>query len=349
MRNIDEIDIELEESDEELYEHYSITADKGQGLIRIDRFLTDKIFNVSRNRIQTAANEGMILVNGDPVKSNYKVKPLDKIAVMMPYPRQETELFPQDIPINIIYEDDELLIVNKEAGMVVHPGHGHFEGTLMNALMYHLKYLPLFQSGDQRPGLVHRIDKDTSGLLVIAKTDQAYTSLAKQFFDRTVTRRYHALVWGIVEEDEGTIRGNIGRSVRDRLQMAVFPEGSDEGKHAVTHYRVLERFAYTTLVECKLETGRTHQIRAHFTHIGHPLFNDDRYGGDKILKGTSFTKYRQFVQNCFNLMPRQGLHAVSLGFTHPKTGKFTEFESSYPSDFEACIDKWRNYIPAEND
>lgn len=344
---IENQEIEIDEQSEELYEHYNITADKGQGLLRIDKFLTTKLTNTSRARIQAAADNDCILVNGTAVKSSYKIKPQDVVSIVMPYPRREVEIIPEDLPLHIVYEDDDIVVVNKEAGMVVHPGHGNYNGTLVNALTFHFRDLPLFQSGEQRPGLVHRIDKDTSGLLVVAKTERAHTKLAKQFFDHSIVRRYHALVWGNLAQDEGTIRGNIGRSLKDRLRMAVFPEDSEEGKHAVTHYRVIERFAYTTLVECHLETGRTHQIRAHFTHIGHPLFNDERYGGDKLLKGTTFTKYRQFVDNCFALMPRQGLHALSLGFEHPSTGEQVYFESSYPADFAACLDKWRNYHKTE--
>lgn len=344
---IDHQDIEIDDQNEELYEHYNITADRGQGLLRIDKFLTAKLMNTSRARIQAAADNDCILVNGKAVKSSYKIKPLDVVSIVMPYPRREVEITPEDLPLNILFEDDEIVIVNKEAGMVVHPGHGNYSGTLVNALTYHFRDLPLFQSGEQRPGLVHRIDKDTSGLLVVAKTERAHSKLAKQFFEHSIIRRYHALVWGNLPEDQGTIRGNIGRSAKDRLQMAVFPEDSDQGKSAVTHYKVIERFAYTTLVECHLETGRTHQIRAHFTHIGHPLFNDERYGGDKLLKGTTFTKYRQFVDNCFSLMPRQGLHALSLGFVHPATGEQVYFESSYPADFAGCIEKWRNYHKTE--
>lgn len=344
---IEDQNIEIDDQNEELYEHYNITADKGQGLLRIDKFLTTKLMNTSRARIQAAADNDCILVNGKAVKSSYKIKPMDVVSIVMPYPRREVEIVAEDLPLNILYEDDDIVVINKEAGMVVHPGHGNYNGTLVNALTYHFRDLPLFQSGEQRPGLVHRIDKDTSGLLVIAKTERAHTKLAKQFFDHSIVRRYHALVWGNLPEDEGTIRGNIGRSLKDRLQMAVFPEGSEEGKHAVTHYKVLERFAYTTLVECHLETGRTHQIRAHFTHIGHPLFNDERYGGDKLLKGTTFTKYKQFVDNCFTIMPRQGLHALSLGFVHPATGEEVYFESTYPADFAACVDKWRNYHKSE--
>lgn len=344
---IDHQDIEIDDQNEELYEHYNITADRGQGLLRIDKFLTAKLMNTSRARIQAAADNDCILVNGKAVKSSYKIKPLDVVSIVMPYPRREVEITPEDLPLDILFEDDEIVILNKAAGMVVHPGHGNYSGTLVNALTYHFRDLPLFQSGEQRPGLVHRIDKDTSGLLVVAKTERAHSKLAKQFFEHSIIRRYHALVWGNLPEDQGTIRGNIGRSAKDRLQMAVFPEDSDQGKSAVTHYKVIERFAYTTLVECHLETGRTHQIRAHFTHIGHPLFNDERYGGDKLLKGTTFTKYRQFVDNCFSLMPRQGLHALSLGFVHPATGEQVYFESSYPADFAGCIEKWRNYHKTE--
>ena len=291
------------DSQDEMYEHFSVTVDKGQGMLRIDKFLTNRMEGVSRNRIQAAADAGNILVGGTPVKSSYKVKPLDRISIVMPYPLRELEIVPENIPLDIRYEDDDLIIVNKPAGMVVHPGHGNYTGTLVNALTYHLKDLPLFQSGDMRAGLVHRIDKNTSGILVIAKNERAHARLAKQFFDHSIDRVYHALVWGNMESDEGTVTGNIGRSLRDRMKMAVFPDG-ESGKHAVTHYRVLERLGYVNLVECRLETGRTHQIRVHMEYIGHPLFNDERYGGDRILKGTTFSKYRQFVENCFRLMPR---------------------------------------------
>lgn len=335
--------IEEIDNGEELFEHFAITADKGQGLLRIDKFLSARIEKTSRSRIQAAADTGSILVNGKPVKPSYKIKPFDQISIVLPYPRRELEITAENIPLNIIYEDSNLLIVNKEAGMVVHPGFGNYTGTLVNALTYHLQNLPMFQEGDMRAGLVHRIDKNTSGLLVIAKDDYTHVGLAKQFFDHTTQRTYHALVWGNFDETEGTIVGNIGRSLRDRLQMDVFPEGSPLGKHAVTHYKVIERFGYVTLVECKLETGRTHQIRAHMKHIGHPLFNDERYGGDRILKGTTFTKYKQFVDNCFKIMPRHGLHALSLGFSHPKTKENMFFQSEYPADFEGCIEKWRGY------
>ena len=330
------------DSQDEMYEHFSVTVDKGQGMLRIDKFLTNRMEGVSRNRIQAAADAGNILVGGTPVKSSYKVKPLDRISIVMPYPLRELESVPENIPLDIRYEDDDLIIVNKPAGMVVHPGHGNYTGTLVNALTYHLKDLPLFQSGDMRAGLVHRIDKNTSGLLVVAKNEQAHARLAKQFFDHTIQRRYVALVWGNFDQDEGTVTGNIGRSPRDRQKMYVFADGSD-GKHAVTHWRVLKRYGYVTLVECRLETGRTHQIRVHMAWQGHPLFNDERYGGDRILKGTTFAKYRQFIENCFATMPRQALHARSLGFEHPTTHREMLFESELPEDFRAVLAKWESY------
>jgi 23S rRNA pseudouridine1911/1915/1917 synthase len=337
----DEID-DNNESDE-LFEHFRFTADPGQGMLRIDKFLVNRIENASRTKIQEAADAGNILVNNQPVKSSYRVKPCDVVSIVMSYPPREIEIIPQDIPINIVYEDDCLMVINKNAGMVVHPGHGNYTGTLVNALAFHLKDSPLFQTGDPRPGLVHRIDKDTSGLLVIAKTEQAKAFLARQFFDKTTTRSYKALVWGQLANDEGTITGHIGRSLRDRKQMDVFPNG-EFGKHAVTHYKVIERLGYVTLVECRLETGRTHQIRAHFRYLGHPLFNDARYGGDQILKGTTFTKYKQFVQNCFNILPRQALHAQTLGFMHPLSGEYMSFSSELPDDMQQCIQRWRTYI-----
>lgn len=329
-------------SQDELYEHYAFTVDKGQSSLRIDKFLTNRLEGTSRSRIQAAADAGSILVNGVPVKSSYKIKPLEKISIVMPYPVRELEIIAEDIPLNIVYEDDDVIVVDKKAGMVVHPGHGNYTGTLVNALTYHLKDLPLFQSGDMRAGLVHRIDKNTSGLLVIAKNERAHVKLAKQFYDHSIERLYYALAWGNFEEDEGTVTGNIGRSVRDRLKMAVFPEG-DQGKHAVTHYRVVKRLGYVTLIECRLETGRTHQIRVHMEHIGHPLFNDERYGGDRILKGTTFTKYKQFIENNFRIMPRHGLHARSLGFIHPATGKKVLFESEMPADMSEVISRWETY------
>lgn len=327
----------------ELYEHHRIVVDKGQGALRIDKFLFHKLENISRSKIQNAAHAGNILINEKAVKPNYKVKPNDVVSVVLPHPPHEFQLIPQELPINIIYEDDDLIVVNKEPGIVVHPGHGNYDGTLINGILYHLKDLPLFQKGDIRPGLVHRIDKNTSGILVVAKTELALNKLAKQFYERATQRRYTALVWGHFDDQEGTITGNIGRNVKDRLKMHVFPEG-DDGKHAVTHYKVLENLGYVTLVECRLETGRTHQIRVHMEYSGHPIFNDERYGGDKVLKGTTFTKYKQFVKNCFSIMPRHALHAKSLGFMHPANGKAMYFESELPNDMQLVIDKWRTYV-----
>ncbi|MGS2761792.1 RluA family pseudouridine synthase [Sinomicrobium sp. M5D2P9] len=331
---------DIEEQDDELYEHYNFKAGKGQEPLRVDKFLMNFIENATRNKIQQAAKNGNIWVNGTAVKSNYRVKAEDEVKVLFEHPPYEYLLTPEDIPLDIVYEDDELLVVNKPAGMVVHPGHGNYSGTLINALVYHFENLP--QNSNERPGLVHRIDKDTSGLLVIAKTEQAMTHLARQFFDKTSEREYTALVWGNIEEDEGTVVGHIGRHPKNRLQMAVFEDGS-HGKEAVTHYKVIERLGYVTLVSCKLETGRTHQIRVHMKHIGHTLFNDERYGGEKILKGTTFTKYKQFVDNCFKTLPRQALHARTLGFEHPVTGKFMSFDSPLPEDITTCVEKWRNY------
>lgn len=330
-----------------LFEHYKFTADKGQELLRVDKFLMSRISNTTRNKLQNAANDGHIKVNKKVVKSNYKVKPFDEVSLELPYPPTEIELIPEDIPLDIMYEDDEVLIVNKQAGLVVHPGYGNFTGTLVNGLIYHFENLPKTDVAN-RPGLVHRLDKNTTGIMVIAKTDQALTHLGKQFFDRTSERRYNALVWGDFEEDTGTVEGNIGRSLKNRKVMDVFPE-EDYGKHAVTHFKVLKRYGYVTLIECKLETGRTHQIRAHMKHIGHPLFNDDSYGGDRILKGTSFSKYKQFINNCFNLLPRQALHAKSLGVEHPKTGKWLQFDSDLPEDMQAVLDKWDVYIANRGD
>lgn len=343
--SIENPDLLAEDASEqdEMYEHFNLTVDRGQSLLRIDKFLTNRMEGTSRHRIQMAADSGSILVNGTPVKSNYKVKPLDQIAIVMPYPMREVEIIPENIPLNILYEDDDLIIVNKEAGMVVHPGHGNYSGTLVNALTYHLKDLPLFQNGDLRAGLVHRIDKNTSGILVIAKNERSHIHLARQFFDHTIDRVYCALVWGNLPEEEGTITGHIGRSLKDRLKMTVFPDG-EFGKEAVTHYKVLRRLGYVNLVECRLETGRTHQIRVHMEHIGHPLFNDERYGGDRILKGTTFSKYKQFVENCFKILPRQALHARSLGFTHPTTGERIQFESDLPEDMTTVIQRWENYL-----
>jgi len=325
---------------DELYEHFKFVASEGQEPLRVDKFLMNFIENATRNKVQQAIKAGGVLVNEHTVKANYKVKPNDVVRVVLSHPPHENLLVAEDIPLNIVFEDATVIVVNKPAGMVVHPGHGNYSGTLVNGLIHHIENLPT--NVNERPGLVHRIDKDTSGLLVVAKTEFAMAHLSKQFFDRTTERLYHALVWGNIDEDEGIITGNIGRSLKNRLQMSVFPEG-DFGKHAVTHYKVIERFSYVTLVQCKLETGRTHQIRAHFKHIGHTLFNDERYGGNEILKGTTFTKYKQFVDNCFKILPRQALHAKTLGFTHPVTGAFMQFNSDIPEDMLQCLEKWRGY------
>jgi 23S rRNA pseudouridine1911/1915/1917 synthase len=327
---------------QELFEHFRYTVDPGQSLLRIDKYLFAKIESTSRTRIQNAANAGNILVNNKPVKPNYKVKPGDVVQIVLPSPPRDIELIPENIPLNIVYEDEDVVVVNKEPGMVVHPAYGNYTGTLVNALMWHFKDLPLFQTGELRPGLVHRIDKNTSGILVVAKNELSLNRLSKQFYDRTTDRKYIALIWGTLQPPEGTITGNIGRNVRDRKIMQVFPDGS-QGKSAITHYKVLEEFGYVSLVECRLETGRTHQIRAHFSFIRHPLFNDDEYGGDQILKGTTFTKYQQFVKNCFKILPRQALHAKSLAFNHPVTGKRLSFDSDLPDDMKKLIEKWRDY------
>ena len=332
----------------ELFEHFHYTADKGQSVLRLDKFLVDLMPNASRSKIQDLAKQGNILVNDQPQKQNYKVKPGDEISVVMPYPVREIELKPENIPLEVLFEDDSLVVINKQAGLVVHPGYGNFDGTLVNALLYHFEQLAQKVDEPDRPGLVHRLDKDTSGVMVIAKTEKALTHLAKQFFERTNDRRYYALVWGDFDEDEGVIEGHIGRSLKDRKVMDVFPEG-EFGKPALTRYKVLERFGYVTLVECKLESGRTHQIRAHFKYIKHPLFDDATYGGDKILKGTTFTKYKQFVKNCFAILNRQALHAKKLSFTHPKTGEWMEFESDLPDDFQQVLEKWRVYISSRKD
>jgi len=344
MANEDEEIIVLPQDDDndELFNRHELIVDKGQELIRIDKFLANRLTaNVSRTRIQSGADAGNIIVNGKPVKSNYKIRPFDEILLLIPKPEVEYDLSPENIPLDVIYEDDDLVVINKQAGLVCHPGTGNYKGTLVNALLYHFQNLP---NGNQqtRPGLVHRLDKDTSGIMVIAKTEFSLAHLAKQFFDRTTQRKYIALVWGNVVNDEGTITGNIGRHSRERLQFEVFPDG-DFGKHAVTHYKVIKRYNYVTLVECKLETGRTHQIRVHMKHIGHTLFNDSRYGGDRVLKGTIYTKYKQFTDNCFEVMPRQALHAASLGFVHPVTGKNMFFESELPDDFSAVLQKWERY------
>lgn len=336
-------DIEAVGGGNELYEHFRVVVDKGQTQIRVDKYLFERIVNASRNRIQMAADAGFVMANGKPVKSSYKVKPLDVITVMMDRPRYENDIIPEDIPLNIVYEDDDLMVINKPAGLVVHPGCGNYTGTLVNAIAWHLKDVPSYDPNDPQVGLVHRIDKDTSGLLVIAKTPDAKTSLGLQFYNKTTKREYNALVWGNVENDKGTIEGNIGRNPRDRMQMAVMDD-PEQGKHAVTHYEVLERIGYVTLVKCVLETGRTHQIRVHMKHIGHTLFNDERYGGHEILKGTHFSKYKQFVNNCFEVCPRQALHAKTLGFVHPRTGKDMFFSSELPDDMQQLIERWRVYI-----
>jgi len=341
-KDLPEEELREEGEEQELFEHFRFVVDRGQGLLRIDKFLTSRIENASRNKVQIAARAGNILVNNSPVKPNYRVKPSDVITIVLAHPPREIELIPQNIPINIVFEDNDIVIINKEAGMVVHPGYGNYTGTLVNALVYHFRNLPHQDDEGIKPGLVHRIDKNTSGLLLVAKTELAQTRLAKMFFDRTIDRIYHALVWGDVANDQGTITGNIGRSLKNRKVMDVFEDGT-HGKPAITHYRVLERFGYVTLVECKLETGRTHQIRAHFQHIGHPLFNDETYEGDKIRKGTTFTKYKKFVTNCFHLLPRHALHAKTLGFAHPTTGKPYFFDSELPADMTTVLDKWRKY------
>lgn len=345
MANFDEV----EEGNDDLYEHYRFVADKGQNPLRVDKYLMNLVQQATRNKIQKAATAGNIFVNNKPVKSNYKVKPGDVVTVLFEHPPYEYLLVPENIPLDVVFEDASVIVVNKPAGMVVHPGHGNYSGTLVNALAYHFENLPDNPSTPSdiphnRPGLVHRIDKDTSGLLIVAKTEDAMTHLAKQFFDRTTEREYVALVWGNVEEDEGTIEGNIGRHPKNRLQNTVFEgDDADKGKPAITHYKVLERLGYVTLVSCTLETGRTHQIRVHMKHIGHTLFNDERYGGDRILKGTTFSKYKQFVDNCFKILPRQALHARKIGFTHPVTGAFLSFEKEIPRDMEEVLERWRNY------
>lgn len=331
------------EASEELVEQVKITVDKGQEAIRIDKFLHNVLGNnISRTKIQAGADAGNIIVNDKPVKSNYKIRPNDSILLIMPRHAENFDSIPENIPIDIVYEDDDVIVINKAPEMVVHPGLGNPRGTLINAVLYHFQNLPVGKDAQHRPGLVHRLDKGTSGLIVLAKTEYALSHLAKQFFDRTTKRKYVALVWGDIKEDNGTITGNIGRDSRERMQMEVYPDG-DKGKHAVTHYTVLERFHYTTLVECRLETGRTHQIRVHMKYIGHTLFNDERYGGDKILKGTVYAKYKQFVENAFKILPRQALHAATLGFKHPVTGKELFFEAPLPDDFQQVVDKWRKY------
>jgi len=342
----DQNNSDLSEENNELYEHFRIVADKGQALLRIDKFLINRLENISRNKIQQTAKAGNIFVNGTAVKQNYKVKPSDIVTVVFSYPPREVEIIPENIPIEIVYEDKDVLVLNKQDNLVVHPGHGNFNGTLLNALAWYFKETK--QQIENGYGyLAHRIDKDTTGLLIVAKNELSQTILARQFFEHIIERKYQALIWGTPKEENGTITGHIGRSLKNRKVMDVFPDGS-YGKEAVTHYKVLEHFGYVTLIECQLETGRTHQIRAHMQYIGHPLFNDAWYGGDKILKGTSFTKYKQFIENCFKIAPRHALHAKSLGFTHPTTDKKLFFESSLPEDMQQLIEKWRSYVANRN-
>ena len=355
MLNIDEEIDELPNDEEQtLFEHHHIKVEKGQVSMRIDKFIMIRVANTTRTKIQNACDAGFVLLNGKPIKSNYKVKPLDEISIVLTVPPRSVEILPENIPLDINYEDDYIVLVNKKPGMVVHPAYGNYTGTLVNALVYHFKNLPKTKTklnNDlylERPGLVHRIDKNTSGIIIIAKTELAMTRLAKDFFDRTMDRKYIAICWGDLKTDSGTITGNVGRDLKDRKKMHTFPEGSEYGKHAVTHYKVLERFGYITLVECKLETGRTHQIRVHFKSIGHPLFNDNEYGGDSVLKGVNSSKYKQFIQNCFNLLPRQALHAKTLGITHPISGEKLFFDSEIPPDMLAVIEKWRRYTKDKN-
>lgn len=344
LEEIEDEEIEELGSEQDVYEHFRFVVDKGQALIRIDKYLVNTMAATSRNRIQEAADAGNIRVNDKAVKSSYRVKPFDVITIHLAYPPNHFEIIPQDIPINIVYEDEDIMLVNKQPGLVVHPGFGNFDGTLLNAIAYHMKDNPDFDPNDSRIGLVHRIDKDTSGLLLIAKTESAKTHLGKQFFDKTTVRRYQALVWGNIKENEGTIIGALARDPRDRMLFTVFPEGENPlAKHAVTHYKVLERLGYVTLVECKLETGRTHQIRVHMKHIGHTLFNDARYGGDVMLKGSTASHYKSFIKTCFETCPRQALHAKTLGFIHPRTGEYMHFESDLAPDMQELVDKWRNY------
>jgi len=332
-----------EQDDELLFEHHRIVADPGQSLLRIDKFLNVRMGNVSRSKIQQGIEDGFVKVNDTAIKSNYKVHPGDVITISLPQPPRDTDIKPENIPLNIVYEDDHLLIVNKAAGMVVHPAYNNWSGTLVNALAFHFQNLPQLPGNEGKPGLVHRIDKDTSGLLVIAKTELVLTALAKQFFDHTIERTYYALVWGEPDRSEGTIDVNVGRSLKDRRVTTAFPEG-DMGRRAITHYKLLQSLRYVSLVECKLETGRTHQIRAHMKYFGHPLFNDATYGGDQIVKGTVFTKYKQFVENCFKIMPRQALHAKTLGFKHPVKKEWMRFDSELPEDFKGVLEKWEGYV-----
>jgi 23S rRNA pseudouridine1911/1915/1917 synthase len=341
---IENIINDIEDDDQQLFEHWKVQVDEGQTPVRIDKYLAEKNPYQSRNRIQNAADAGFIQVNGTPVKSNYKVRPNDVITLMLDYPKHDTSIVAENIPIDVVYEDDDLMVINKAAGMVVHPGAGNFTGTLINAIAYYLRDLESFDANNPEVGLVHRIDKDTSGLLVVAKTPEAKSALGKQFFNKTTHRSYNALVWGNIVEDEGRIEGNIGRDPKNRLRMKVFEPDSGIGKSAVTHYRVLERFGYTTLIECILETGRTHQIRAHMKHIGHPLFADETYGGNEVLRGQRSSSYKAYIQNCFKICPRQALHTKTLGFIHPRTGQQLDFTSEWPADFSALIEKWRNFI-----
>ena len=345
---LDDIDEEVDDflPQNERFEHHRFVVDKGQALLRIDKYLVNCMSNISRNRIQEAADAGTILVNDRPVKANYRIKPHDVISIVLDYPKSDFSIVAQDIPLEVVYEDAALMVVNKQPNLVVHPGFGNFDGTLLNAVAWHLKDDPSFDPNDPRIGLVHRIDKDTSGLILIAKNEDAKAKLALQFFNKTTERTYNALVWGVVKEEEGTIIGALARDPRDRMLFTVFPEGENPAaKHAVTHYKVIERFAYVTLVECKLETGRTHQIRVHMKHIGHTLFNDERYGGNEPLKGTTSAKYKQFVKNCFDVCPRQALHAKTLGFVHPTSGDWMQFDSELPDDMINLLDKWRKYSP----
>ena len=345
---LDDIDEEVDDflPQNERFEHHRFVVDKGQALLRIDKYLVNCMSNISRNRIQEAADAGTILVNDRPVKSNYRIKPHDVISIVLDYPKSDFSIVAQDIPLDVVYEDADLMVVNKQPNLVVHPGFGNFDGTLLNAVAWHLKDDPSFDANDPRIGLVHRIDKDTSGLILIAKNEDAKAKLALQFFNKTTERTYNALVWGVVKEEEGTIIGALARDPRDRMLFTVFPEGENPAaKHAVTHYKVIERFAYVTLVECKLETGRTHQIRVHMKHIGHTLFNDERYGGNEPLKGTTSAKYKQFVKNCFDVCPRQALHAKTLGFVHPTSGHWMQFDSELPDDMINLLDKWRKFSP----
>ena len=333
----------IDEQDDELFEHHRIIADAGQSLIRIDKFLMDRLPNVTRTKIQAGIHEGFVKVNDQPIKPSYKVHPNDVVVVAMPEPPRDTDVKPENIPLNIVFEDEHLMVINKAAGMVVHPAYQNWSGTLVNALTYHFQNLPQMKGNEGRPGLVHRIDKDTSGLLVIAKSEVAMIGLAKQFFDHSIERTYNAIVWGLPDPPQGTINVHVGRSLKDRRITTAFPKG-DFGRHAITHYKLLQDLRYVSLIECKLETGRTHQIRAHMKYIGHPLFNDAMYGGNEPLKGTIFSKYKQFVDNCFKIIPRQALHAKTLGFIHPATKKFIQFDSELPADFKEVMEKWENYV-----